>query len=284
MPTTNPASEPTASVLVSSCDSYSDIWPFFFHFFFAAWKSPSIPVRLLSNHMTYDDERVQSVAVGPDLDWSSNLQKGLGHVSTEYVILVLEDFLFKTPVDEERVLAACRNLHRIGGKYLAVDQFGGVGDLVPGTDFRASGGDENLHAGLNLSIWRTDFLREIAQPGKNIWQVESSLRARNRAYEPGVYYMNAGSQPIFTYCESVRGLFWKQPALEFLASHGLKPNLYRRPCPNQSDSQLARMRRSLLKRRMKIASWFRTQLVQRGIGSVMRPLPESAKKAGTLPI
>jgi len=84
----NPASEPSASVLVSSCDSYSDIWPFFFHFFFTAWKSPSIPVRLLSNYMSYDDERVQSVAVGPDLDWSSNLQKALKIVSSEYVILM----------------------------------------------------------------------------------------------------------------------------------------------------------------------------------------------------
>jgi hypothetical protein len=38
--------------------------------------------------MSYDDERVQSVAVGPDLDWSSNLQKALKIVSSEYVILM----------------------------------------------------------------------------------------------------------------------------------------------------------------------------------------------------
>jgi hypothetical protein len=275
MPNENPISGPSLAVLVSSCDSYSDLWPYFFHFFFSTWKNPAVPVNLLANHMTYADQRVNTLQVGNDVAWSDNLQRALQQVRSEYVILILEDFFFATPVDEARVLDACRQLHRIGGKYLALDQFGDLGDAVPGTEFRVSGGDDNLHAGLNLSLWRTGFLREIAQPGKNIWQAESALRARNRAHEPGVYYMQTNTTPIFTYCESVRGLFWKQYALDFLASHGLRPNLRRRPCPNQSDSKLARMHRSLLKRRMKIASWLRTQLVIRGIGSRVLPLPQS---------
>ncbi len=274
MPTENPSSGPSLSVLVSSCDSYSDLWPYFFHFFFRAWRGPAVPVSLLANHMSYADQRVSTIQVGRDVDWAANLQQALKQVHSEYIIFILEDFFFATPVDEKRVFDACRQLHCIGGKYLALDQFGDTGDLVPGTDFRVSGGDDNLHAGLNLSLWRTDFLREIAQPGKNIWQAESALRARNRAHEPGIYYMQKGTTPIFTYCESVRGLFWKQHALDFLAGHGLRPNLRRRPCPDQSDSKSARMLRSLLKRRMKIASWLRTHLVMRGIGSRVQPLSE----------
>jgi len=274
MPIENPSSGPSLSVLVSSCDSYSDLWPFFFHFFFSAWRTPAVPVNLLANHMSYADPRVSTIQVGRDVDWSSNLQQALKQVNSEYLIFILEDFLFATPVDEKRVLDACQQLHRIGGKYLALDQFGETGELVPGTDFRLSGGDDNLHAGLNLSLWRTDFLREIAQPGKNIWQAESALRARNRAHEPGIYYMQTGTVPIFTYCESVRGLFWKKYALEFLAGHGLRPNLRRRPCPDQSDSKMARMWRSLLKRRMKIRSWLQQSLVLKGIGTQVKPLPE----------
>ncbi|MBK8092699.1 MAG: hypothetical protein IPK32_12135 [Verrucomicrobiaceae bacterium] len=49
----SPSAKPTFSVLVSSCDSYSDLWPFFFHFFNLQWPQPSVPVRLLDVQRLY---------------------------------------------------------------------------------------------------------------------------------------------------------------------------------------------------------------------------------------
>lgn len=258
MPIESPASSrpdgpPSLSVLVSSCDSYSDLWPYFFHFLFLHWKQPSMPVQLISNRLTYLDDRVRAIQTGEDLSWSSNLANALAKVTSEYVILVLEDFFMDRTIDDSRVVDACNKLHRAGGKYLALDQFGDDGELLPGTDFRVSGGDENLHAGLNLSLWRVDFLREISQPGMNIWKTEAVLRNRNRNHEPGIYYMRKGSEPIFTYRECVRGRFWKPEGLAYLRANGIEPDLKWRPCPPQGEGFFAKLVRSFHKHRMERA-------------------------------
>src|SRR3989338_3266453 len=77
------------SVLVVSCDKYQDIWKPFFTLFFRYWHDCPYPIYLGSNQRIYADQRVKTIAVGDDKDWSSGFRKMLEQIPQPY------DFAFR---------------------------------------------------------------------------------------------------------------------------------------------------------------------------------------------
>jgi hypothetical protein len=75
IPQTHKTIEPGAdiSVLVVSCDAYQDLWKPFFSCFFKFWPDCPFPVYLGANFKKYEDDRVQTILIGQDLDYSTNL-------------------------------------------------------------------------------------------------------------------------------------------------------------------------------------------------------------------
>jgi hypothetical protein len=220
-----------AAIVVSSCDAYSDLWPLFFHFFFKHWSAPCMPVYLISNHRCYKDERVIPVRVGPDTSWSDNLIRGLEHIPEENLFVWLDDFLVNRDFQSDALAECLAQLDRAGGRYLAVDQHGEHGESMPGWLRRIEAG--NLRAGMNLSLWKKCFLRELLQPGCSIWAAESHLRKLNREGTPGLYYMKQEAPVVVSYVESVKGQFWQPGAMKFLHGQGIRWHVKRRPFPPQ---------------------------------------------------
>lgn len=83
------------SVLVVSCDKYSDLWGPFFTLFWRYWTVPSCKVYLGSNYLIYNDPRVETIAIGEDKNWSHGLIEIVSKIDTPYIILMLEDFFFE---------------------------------------------------------------------------------------------------------------------------------------------------------------------------------------------
>ncbi len=68
------------AVLVTSCDKYQDLWEPFFTLFFRYWQDCPYPVYLGTNHLKYDHERVKTIAVGDETDWSSDFRSMLEQI------------------------------------------------------------------------------------------------------------------------------------------------------------------------------------------------------------
>lgn len=67
-------------------------------------------------------------------------------------------------------------------------------------------------------------------------------------------------------------------AIEYLAQHGLRPDLGRRPCPPQGRDPLSRFYRSVLKRRMSYANRFNEWRGGRLRPKVIQTMTEPAKQ------
>ncbi len=242
---------PQCSVLVSSCDAYRDIWPYFFHFYFKHAVNTGMPVRLLTNSGTYQDERVSMLHTGDDPSWTTCLARGLSLLPEPYVLFLQEDFLlakdFEVPLFQE-VLS---QFHESGGQTLEIALRADNGPEIPGTWFRESNA-ENLHSGLNATLWRREFLQQIvAEPGLNIWQAESRVRDCLRAGLKGMFFLKKETPPLLSYVESVKGGFWQAEAVKFLRGAGVEPDLKSRPCPPQGSGLWPKLIRSIMKRRLR---------------------------------
>jgi hypothetical protein len=163
----------TVSILIPSCDNYSDLWPVFFHYFFKNWPDCPYPIFLGSNYKEYDDSRVESILIGDDISWCSNLLHYLEYIKSQYILMFLDDFLVTEKIETQEInhmieviqnhSISCLRLKPSPPPSRRCKEIEGVGVVLPGEPYRIS---------TQVAIWDKRYLREVARPDYNIWQFE----------------------------------------------------------------------------------------------------------------
>lgn len=246
-----PAQEPTWSVIVSSCDAYSDLWPFFFHFFERHWPDAPKPVHLVSNFRRYNCPWVKTLAVGPDKSWGDTILAALEQIPDEFVVFLLDDFFLHTPVPAGWIDSLAAQLDAVKGDFVTLYNPAPVEKPVSGAPLLSKIEGRMECPGFHASLFRRSYLMELAAARQNIWRTEALMRDHAEA-RPGTQFNLAHASPYrLTYVESVRGCFWKPNGMQYLKDNGLKPDLWRRPFPPQGEGTWAKVVRSFHKRRMR---------------------------------
>lgn len=243
-------SPPSWSVIVSSCDAYSDLWPFFFHFFGRQWSQAPEPQYLVSNFNTFAQPGVRTLAVGPDRSWGATMHAALEFISDEYVIFLLDDFFLDQPVKSGWVEELVSQLDQAGGDFVSLYHVARGKQPVVEGGFLSPIKERMECPGFHAGVFRRTYLMKLASAGENIWRTESLMRDDSLDDRVRQFSLSEISPFHLTYVESVRGRFWKKNGLEYLAKHGLKPDLKRRPCPPSGTDPVSRIVRSFHKRRM----------------------------------
>jgi hypothetical protein len=260
------------SIVVPSCDAYSDTWPYFFHFLFRYWPDAPTPVRLVSNHLEYADNRVESIRVGDDRQWGDNLRAALPHLPTGAWMVMLDDFFLNREVDSSAVLEAVSRFQTLGGRYLGIDRFRKEGTPVDNCDWHAVL-QEKPCVGLNAVILDSAHAAKVvSEPGMNIWQTESRLKTLAAEDPSGHFYVGPDGKALITYQEAIKGLFWKPSTLEFFKEQNVPSPSSPRPCPPQGQDFLSKWIRSWHKRRYR--KWLnrRADEIAAKSGGIIEPL------------
>lgn len=171
------------SVLVVSCDSYSDLWKPFFQLFRRFWPDCPFEVYLLSNKKRVEIEGVTNLLTGEDLSWSDSLKKGLEQLRQGYVLLFLEDLFLYSPVDNKKTLeiiewAIASNVNYVRMNSMAkkadkpFNNF--VGIISKGALYRAS---------TVMSVWKKDVLLDLLEVGESAWDFEIEGTVRSDRYD-----------------------------------------------------------------------------------------------------
>ena len=77
------------SLVISSFDGYSDLWGLNKMAFDKYWPDCPLEIHLLTNKKDSNIDGFRSIKTGEDIDWSTNLIKGLSNLSSEYVFLLM---------------------------------------------------------------------------------------------------------------------------------------------------------------------------------------------------
>ncbi len=222
------------SLLVPSCDAYSDLWQPFFTQFWSNWPDCPFPVYLGSNQEVYAHPRVIALNAGHGNNWTNRVREQILMLDTPYVLLILEDFFLRTPVPTSKLLACFQALQELNGEVVRLIPQPGpdkripdhplIGEIVPGVPYRVS---------TQAAIWRRETLLALMRDSESIWQFEVDGSPRSESYASGFYGV---WEPILTYGHHVveRGKWFRKEAATF-GSMGIGCDFTRRPVMSRAE-------------------------------------------------
>jgi hypothetical protein len=183
--------ENQTSVVVISCDAYQDLWEPFFAFFRKFWTDCPYKVYLTSNQQEFNSPGISVVKSGIPSDWSSELLVALEQIPGDYILVMLEDYFMRKPVDTNFIRDAENLVRGQNADYLKVTCFPSkYNELWPYKKMESDPRFARIINGakyevcLQVAFWKKEFLKSILTRGESPWQFEiegSKKAARNNA-------------------------------------------------------------------------------------------------------
>ena len=187
-------------MLVSSCDSYSDLWPALSMSMTRYWPDCPFPRFLLTNHKEAPNGFL-TLAVGPDVSWSANLVRALHKLDTDYVLLSVDDLLLNKTVRTNAVLDAVRwaSIHGVAALQMVSYEYlwGGAWSLGSIEAIRLPLG-ATYRASAVFTLWNRDRLVRLLDPTETAWQFE--YRGSERLLSDSSVYLTTRKYFSFVNC------------------------------------------------------------------------------------
>lgn len=199
------ANRADCTIVVSSCDAYQDLWPAFFALFKRYW--PDCPYSIVLNTETLDFQweglDIRTFHFGKGLAWGKRLKKTLKQISTDQVLLLLDDFFFEAPVDAcklEQCIQWMRQNPEIANFSLFPDYFENIRDeRFEGFELRkrVTAYVVNCQAGL----WNRKELISLLRNHESAWEFEEfgTIRARYYKRHKKFYILSREAPLVFSY-------------------------------------------------------------------------------------
>ena len=170
------------TILVNSCDAYDDVWDLYFSAFqeYASCLSSNIVLNTESKYYNNKDLDVKTITYPNEKvdQWGKRLLNALSKIKSEYVLMVCEDFVLESTVDEEKI-QACLSFMR-SNKEAAVIYLAKVSeDVVTDSDFEELKKYMDYKVNSAPAIWRkSDLIRYVGEVDSPwAWEYFGSYRS-----------------------------------------------------------------------------------------------------------
>lgn len=216
------------SIIVSSCDNFSDLWDPFFKLFFKYWPDCPFKIYLISETKYYNHPKVSMISLGKDYEWASNLKIAIKQAGTPYFVYLQEDYLLQSKVDTQRILRLLDVVIKNNAAYLRLrptpppqNKFKDskeVGEVVKGTRYSISN-----QAAIRDSRFFLNFLRD----GETGWDTElkGSLRCVSESQPFLSVYKAALDYPRAT---AIKKGTWMYDAVKLCKKEGIAIDMKKR--------------------------------------------------------
>jgi hypothetical protein len=229
------------AILICSCDAYADVWDPFFTLFFRHWPDCPWPIYLIANHRRYPDERVNTLLLGDDKDWSTTFCDALERIPEDIALVLMEDYLLLAPPRTNEIARLARIMTETGAAHLRIFPCPGpdlpfpgyedLGILKKGAPYRTS---------LQAALWDRKALLNLAKRGENAWEFEHN--ATRRSNDMDALFLSLQHTPTdqmedypFPYlCTGVVKRKWIREAVEYCKKEGVALDLKTRPMESNS--------------------------------------------------
>lgn len=225
------------SMLVLSCDKYSDLWDDFFNLRERFWPECPFKWYVVTESKDYDRKGVEVIKCGKDLNWAGRLRKAVQTVNTDYILPILEDNFINAPINNERIINYFSFVKERKVDFLDMSNIFRHKIDNPEKEYYAEHLviiPKHLRYGLDTAaaIWNKDYLLEKLGDGDyNAWQFEKD-RCDEAASEEGyngliladeLLSMNVSEIPVV-----IQGKFYP-PVIEDFRKRGYEINTSGRP-------------------------------------------------------
>lgn len=229
------------TIVVCTCDVYEDAWDPLFTLFRKYWPGLDAPIVLNTETKTY--EFPSYTIVCPQLyknypnptkvPWSQRLRETLSHaVSTDLVMIFLDDFYLRSPVNEVR-LDICLRLIEEDPKIANVGLFPCPSPftVLPEYPWLAKRDKSAPYLfSLQVGLWRKNRLLHFLRDHESPWYFERWGSVRGRRYPDNFYAMvlDDTHELIFDYDPTKHGLTggkWRPDTGELFAKERIDIDL-----------------------------------------------------------
>lgn len=224
------------TIIVSSYDKFSNIWPIFFDKLFKCWPSlnsynKNIPIILVSNTKIFNDPRVITVTSPSEYGWSGNMNEALSQIKTKYVLYLQDDYFVRDKILEKEIAAVVDAMNENNLDYVEIHprcKFGK--EKIKNAEFLTyKDRNKPCLTTLQAAIWNTKTFQEFtAQKTPSIWAFEDlSIKPHhkfayfNKKVKPVDYlnFMYRGYVNFYPYCQVV----YEGYDLSFLKNNKIHP-------------------------------------------------------------
>ena len=168
------------AILTISCDKYSSLWKGFYNRLKVNKLFENIDKYLITNYKDLGFDEVNTIKIGEDIDWSSNLICSLNNINEKYVFVTLEDTYFNAMdielLDECLASIEDNNLKYLNTKANPFPKGKKISKSINGIERGA-----HYRASLCNAFWEVNTLRNLLQKGETPWEfeVKGSERSNN---------------------------------------------------------------------------------------------------------
>lgn len=222
------------SVVVSSCDSFSECWEPFIKSIDKYWGDCPWDINIISNYQSIKSEKVKFINVGEDKGWASNLKVALKQIDSNYIIYLQEDYFLCDKVNSEIIVEHIIYCVKNNIDYLRL--FGPFFDQFPiiGTNYSLSPKSKPYRLCLRNSIWKKESFEKLLIDGFSGWQfewnIEKHIKNNNlsiKSYVLQSQYYPSQAIPTLEHTAVHKGM-WTQQGYNFLKENGFENILHKR--------------------------------------------------------
>lgn len=221
------------SIMVASCDKYSDLWHPFSTLFKKYWPDCPYDLTLITESPASKRDLIfNEVMACGRVGWGDRLAVALEHVKTPYVLLLCDDYFLCDRVKNTKMehFIDLAEKHAVGNlRLLQNPRHSGVfsaeeklGFYNPKTAYCVA---------TQAGIWNTEFLKRLAKGYNSIWEFERLGSFRDDLNLPII-----GTQMIeFPFEDVVHKGKWESFGIRLCERNGLTPDLSRRKRSSNID-------------------------------------------------
>lgn len=159
------------TVLVCSCDKYADVLgPFS-----ALWRKfwPDCPFEtVLATETVSSNDFDRVILAGKGRPWCENLSIALKEINTPYVLMLMDDYYLKAPVDTALILRRLDEAKRFNAASLRLNPMPHGRTARRDTDLLEMPKNVAYCVTCQTSIWNREFLLGLAERNKSAWEFE----------------------------------------------------------------------------------------------------------------
>lgn len=213
-------------ILVLSCDKNEDIFYAFHHCMEKNW--PSHPEIIYATE-TIKNPYYKTISKNYPLEiWTKRIRETLKEIDDEQILIIMDDFFIRKPVDTKRIEYLCTQLKGNIAHFCfekSYDNNDEETDVI-GMKKRQHGSDYEVS--INCGLWDKNKFIDVLSRNSNPWDVE--LNQDNRGYD---YYINSEDFIIDWGYETwvPTGLFkgkWCRNIIPFFEKEGIEIDYERR--------------------------------------------------------
>ncbi len=220
-------------ILIISCDSYSDTWDPFFHFFEKYWPDCPYSIYLATNSKLYHRKNINLIHFNKSTNWTDETRTALEKFPHNYFLHLLDDALLTKKVDSALIDSLFKKMLFYKADHLRLFPSPGPDRGIANED-EIGIIDENApyRTCLQAALWKKSSFLSLLKEEENPWGFEINSPSRSKEYfclsvkRQKKGHIKTHTYPITYYHKTgiLKGK-WLQGAVEMCTDEGVKLDL-----------------------------------------------------------